>query len=309
MPRYNTQHLLRTLEASIGQESAHIELKWMKLALSSAPPHRDPALPPIPDLPTMVARRARGEPLQYILGTQPFGPLHLRTRPPVLIPRAETEHWALRLSQTLAPSPRMPVRVLDICTGSGCIPLLLCKKWAPGSTYAVGIDIAPAALELAAENAAVCGVSTVPPPINDSNRGEALQNVFTPLRGDVRDPVNLATALPLRPFNVVTANPPYITREDYEALPPSVKDFEDPAALIGDHPGTPERGGLTFYYDIARLLRQKGVLSEGALVALEVGDGQAREVEKIVRSETQLGTTEVWMDPWGKERVVFARGA
>lgn len=69
MPRYNAQHLLSTLEAAIGRESARLEFKWMTQALSSAPPpHPMTRHAPIPDLPTMVARRVRGEPLQYILG-------------------------------------------------------------------------------------------------------------------------------------------------------------------------------------------------------------------------------------------------
>ena len=80
----------------------------------------------------------------------------------------------------LAPSPRAPVRVLDLCTGTGCIPLLLCAQWPPGSTLAVGVDISPAALELAAENAAVCSVPTSTP-------APASTNVFVPFRGDLRD--------------------------------------------------------------------------------------------------------------------------
>lgn len=203
----------------------------------------------------------------------------------------------------LAPSPRAPVRVLDLCTGTGCIPLLLCAQWPPGSTLAVGVDISTAALELAAENAAVCGVPTSTP-------APASTNVFVPFRGDLRDPDRLARALPFRPFHVLTANPPYIPRAEYDALPPSVRDFEDPAALLGDPPGAPDRRGLTFYHHIARALRSAGgrVLADGALVALEVGDGQARAVERILLDETPLRRTEVWEDAWGKERVVVARG-
>ncbi|TFY73655.1 hypothetical protein EWM64_g10357, partial [Hericium alpestre] len=97
MPRLASSHamarLRQTLSAAIGHESAKQELKWMQQALSSPPPGPARAMP---DLASMVARRAHGEPLQYILGTQPFGPLHIRCRAPVLIPRPETEDWALR---------------------------------------------------------------------------------------------------------------------------------------------------------------------------------------------------------------------
>jgi SAM-dependent methyltransferase len=86
-------------------------------------------------------------------GTQPFGHLDILTRPPVLIPRPETEHWTLRLAQSIRPSPQNPAHVLDLCTGTGCIPLLLCATWFPGSTSVVGIDTSLEALQLAQDNA------------------------------------------------------------------------------------------------------------------------------------------------------------
>ncbi|KAA1474238.1 S-adenosyl-L-methionine-dependent methyltransferase [Dentipellis sp. KUC8613] len=331
MPRPTTARLLKTLAAAIGSESAHMELKWMQQALASAGSGRGPA---VPDLPTMVARRATGEPLQYILGTQPFGPLHLRCRAPVLIPRPETEDWALRLSDAVAPSPSQPVRALDLCTGSGCIPLLLCARWPAGSVRAVAVDHSRAALQLAADNADACGV-----PVrllersdedededkgdaegsdvreledeawagNDGQNTNANANTLTLLGADVLDPARLRARLPLRRFDVVTANPPYITRAAYAALPPSVRAFEDRTALLGDPPGAREDGGLTFYRALARLFTLPGLLAPRARVALEVGEGQARDVADIVSTEGGLGEVEVWADPWGKERVVVAR--
>ncbi|KIP04200.1 hypothetical protein PHLGIDRAFT_15339 [Phlebiopsis gigantea 11061_1 CR5-6] len=141
--------LLSRLSTALGRESAKRELRWMMQALEDAP--RDDTLA------DMVARRAAGEPLQYILGTQPFGPLSLLTRAPVLIPRPETEDWTFRLSALLTPSPRKPVRLLDLCTGSGCIPLLLCRLWPPGAVRAYGVDIGTEAVQLATENAARTG--------------------------------------------------------------------------------------------------------------------------------------------------------
>ncbi|TFY58139.1 hypothetical protein EVG20_g8272, partial [Dentipellis fragilis] len=247
MPRPScTARLLKTLAAAIGHESAHMELKWMQQAVASADSARSPA---VPDLSTMVARRTTGEPLQYILGTQPFGPLHLRCRPPVLIPRPETEDWALRLSEAVAPSPSQPVRALDLCTGSGCIPLLLCARWASGSVRAVAVDHSQAALQLASDNAEACGVpvrlleGSNEDEDKDANVDEARggngndgenTNTLTLLHADVLDPGRLLAKLPFRRFDIVTANPPYITRAAYAALPPSVRDFEDRTALLGD---------------------------------------------------------------------------
>jgi release factor glutamine methyltransferase len=250
-----------------------------------------------------------------------------------LIPRPETEYWTLRLAQSITPpSPQNPLHVLDLCTGSGCIPLLLCSTWTPGSTFAVGIDASLEALRLAQDNA-LAHASTVSLTLShtlshlshvaslDNTHPSATTNtvpptttaipnksVFVPLHADVRDTDTLSKLLSVwRPFDVITANPPYIPRDQYDKLDRSVKDFEDRMALLGDPPGSPNRGGLTFYFDIARLVAQSYVLARDGWLVLEVGDGQARAVEKIVHSVARIKNTMIWTDPWGRERVVVAR--
>lgn len=250
----------------------------------------------------MLERRLRGEPLQYILGTTPFGPLNLLSRPPTLIPRPETEDWALRLANLISPSNARPLSVLDLCTGSGCIPLLLCHLWPSGSARAFGVDVSEDAFKLATDNAARCHIATARGDCVDNSR-----NVFAPVLGDLCDP-DLLNSLPA-PFDLVTSNPPYIPRKQYDQLSPSVKDYEDPRALLGDLPGSPVEDGLSFYHLIARFLAQKGVLRNRAIVALEVGDGQARAVETILHRFAGLRNTETWTDPWGKQRVVLARAS
>lgn len=273
-------------------------------------------------------------------GSTPFGPLDLLTRPPTLIPRPETEDWALRLARTRTPDPTRPIRVLDLCTGSGCIPLLLCHLWPPGSTRAVGVDISPDAIRLAADNTArsrsatrarACHSSTAAPSANnlripsrshahqdqdpdDRYRSQIIpesENVFTPLLGDVHDPDLLQRLDPPPPFDVITANPPYIPLDVYHTLPSSVKDYEDPRALIGDAPNSPHRDGLSFYRAIAALIARKGVLAADAILALEVGHGQAHVIKHMLRHtpDLSLGPIEIWKDPWEQERVVFARAA
>jgi len=124
----------------------------------------------------------------------------------------------------------------------------------------------------------------------------------------VRDTDTLTKLLSVwRPFDVITANPPYIPRDQYDKLDRSVKDFEDQMALLGDPPGSPDRDGLTFYLDIAHLVAQGHVLAQDGWLVLEVGDGQARAVEKIVHSVARIKNTVIWTDPWGRERVVVAR--
>ena len=284
---------LAKLALAIGRESARREVEWMKRS--------QPA-----NLVECIDRRITGEPLQYILGqftrppipalrssytgTSPFGPLDLLARPPTLIPRTETEDWVIRLASTRTPSPTRPARVLDLCTGSGCIPLLLCHLWPPASTRAVGVDISPDAVRLAADNTA-------------RSRTHERQNTFTPLLADIHDPHLLHRLDP--PFDIITANPPYIPLHEYHALPVSVKDYEDPRALIGD------TDGLAFYRTIAALLARDGLLAPHASIALEIGHDQARAVTHILRSTPglYLGPIEIWKDPWDKDRVVFARVA
>ncbi|OJA18606.1 hypothetical protein AZE42_01765 [Rhizopogon vesiculosus] len=283
--------LFTSLVSSLGRETATRELRWMKQALT---------VPGSPGtLPAMMQRRLRGEPLQYILGTTPFGPLDLLTRPPTLIPRPETEDWTLRLADMLTPTSARPLSVLDLCTGSGCIPLLLCHLWPPGSTRAYGVDISQDAIRLAVDNAVRCNI----PSFGPLSLTQSSQNVFVPLLGDIRDPNLFKRVLP--PFDVITANPPYIPKREYDKLSVSVKNYEDPVALLGDLPGEEPRDGLTFYRLIAQILRQKGMLRDGAIVALEVGHTQANAVEGILKS-VGLRNTQVWKDPWDVERVVLA---
>ncbi|KAG8213582.1 S-adenosyl-L-methionine-dependent methyltransferase [Butyriboletus roseoflavus] len=327
------QNRLAKLALVIGRECADQELKWMKQSRPTA-------------LLDTLDRRLAGEPLQYILGrciftpppipaltqrvlgTTPFGPLDLLTRPPTLIPRPETEDWALRLARTRTPDPTRPVRVLDLCTGSGCIPLLLCHVWPPGSTRAVGVDISPDAIRLAADNAArsrstararARHSSTAAPSANNLRthaharyryrNTPGSENIFTPLLGDVYDP-DLLHRLDT-PFDVITANPPYIPLNVYRTLSSSVRDYEDPRALIGDPPNSTHQDGLSFYRTIAALIARKGVLAADAVVALEVGHGQAHVIKHMLRHtpDLSLGPIEIWKDPWDKERVVFARVA
>ncbi|KAI0663539.1 S-adenosyl-L-methionine-dependent methyltransferase [Cubamyces menziesii] len=305
--------LLARLSRAIGRESAQRELRWMRQALQD-PSNRIP--PTARTVEDMVERRIRGEPLQYILGSQPFGPLNLAVRSPVLIPRPETEDWALTLAHRIrsqAP-PARPLRILDLCTGTGCIPLLLCRALPPGWAHATGVDVSEDAVALAKENARLNDVPLSIPTRHASSR-ERRANAFTPVRADLMQPDVVRQAGLDPPYDVITSNPPYIPKAEYDRLDASVKEYEDVRALLGDPVGAvpatlPEAErdkGLSFYHRIAELVRDEDLLGPDGMLVLEVGDGQADDVANILKRMTHLQKIELWNDPWGKARVVFAR--
>ena len=160
-------------------------------------------------------------------------------RPPVLIPRPETEDWTIRLAELLSPPPSStrPLKVLDLCTGSGCIPLLLCHLWPPGTAHATGVDISPSAIQLASDNAALCNIPLRTDSGPNAQRPiEQKQNTFAPVLADLASPTFAQDARLEPPYDLITSNPPYIPRDEYERLPASVKDFEDERALLGETP-------------------------------------------------------------------------
>ncbi|WFD36579.1 hypothetical protein MCUN1_003462 [Malassezia cuniculi] len=117
---------------------------------------------PRAELERMAERVAHNEPLAYVLGTQPFGPLELLARPPVLIPRPETEQWAMRaVKHIVDASTHERVHVLDMCTGSGCIALLAAHELARSSHpwRVTAVDIDPSAISLTLDNARKLGMT------------------------------------------------------------------------------------------------------------------------------------------------------
>jgi release factor glutamine methyltransferase len=183
----------------------------------------------------LVARRARREPVAYILGEWGFRRLTLAVDRRALIPRPETEVVVERCLDCLR-GVEAP-RVLDVGTGSGAIALALADEQPDARVTA--IDVSSDALELARENATRTGL-----------RVELLEH-------------DLGTGLPPGPFDLVVSNPPYVEPADLPTLMADVRDFEPHLALVGQ--GATEavaRGALE-------------VLAPGGRLVLEVGDGQA----------------------------------
>ena len=154
------------------------------------------------------------KPLAYIIGWVPFGPLTIQVEPPLLIPRAETEEWVHNLIEQFTPLHNQLLTILDMCTGTGCIGLLLAHTFKKAQVYAV--DINPQALECAKRNAQHNNITNITFIESD---------LFT----------NLSASLS---FDVIVSNPPYIAHTAWQNLELSVKNWEDQRALVAQHDGS-----------------------------------------------------------------------
>ena len=237
----------------------------------------------------LIARRAAGEPTQYLTGKQEFWGLEFEVTPAVLIPRPETEHVievALeRLGErgiqinmkTGAPSPAL--RIADVGTGSGCLAVALAHELPHAKILAT--DISAAAIEVARRNAARHHLSG------------RIQFI----------PANLLENAPVSPlsFDLIVSNPPYIAREEAASLPAEVRDHEPHAALFGGRTGTET---------YAELIRQAGeLLRPAGVLVLELGYNSADAVRKILQAERRWANISLTNDLAGIPRVIAAERA
>jgi len=209
-----------------------------------------------------VDRRAKREPLQYILGSTEFMSLPFESRPGVFVPRPDTEVLVELAEERLRAMPLSPVlRVLDICCGSGVIGVSLARRISNVEVRAV--DLSRLAIETTSENARLNGV------------------------GDRVTVFNLSAAeYPQEPFDAVVCNPPYIATGDIADLPPEVRDHDPVEALDGG------MDGLDFYRDIIPLLPRW--LKPGGFAAFEIGDTQGPAVSALL---DRAGFTETSVTP------------
>ena len=216
-----------------------------------------------------VKKRCERVPLQYILGEWEFFGLTLEVGPDCLCPRGDTE---ITVEETLKRLPR-GARVLELCTGSGCIPIALCAT--RGDITAVSTDAFENTLALAKRNADKNGVG----------------DRITFLLSDI-----FARELPYNDFDAIVSNPPYIPTADVGGLSPEVS-REPRAALDGG------ADGLDFYREIlgyyTRYLKPHG------FVALEIGYDQGDAVSALAR-ENGLDC-EIIKDLGGNDRCAVCR--
>lgn len=268
------------LEAA-GVEHPRRNAEWLLadvLGCSRAELYAYPARPVDPDhrrqFAEKVARRARHEPLQYILGYEEFYGLRLRITPDVLIPRPETEEVveeALRcMSDVDAP------RVLDVGTGSGCIALALQHERPDATVYAC--DVSREALSVARSNA------------------EAHELGVQFFQADVLEE-RLADHITL-PLDLVISNPPYIPDSEASSLSTDVREHEPRIALFsGDDP-------LRFYRALAR--QTQDVLADGRWFIVETHAHYAGKVGQLLRQRA-YAEVHIKEDLSGRARMVVGR--
>lgn len=222
----------------------------------------------------LIRRRARREPLQYLLGTQEFWGKEFRVTTETLIPRPETELLIEAVLERFG-RPALPITLLDLCTGTGCLAVTLATLYPTARILAT--DLSPAALEVARSNALRHGMA---------GHIEFLEgNLMEPL-GDL--------GLQER-FDVIVANPPYIPAGELDRLQPEVSLYEPRLALDGG----PD--GLDFYRRI--LADAPELLRPGGRLFLEVGIRQAIPVRAMAE---QIGwrVDQIKKDLAGIDRVV-----
>ena len=192
----------------------------------------------------MLARRETREPMQYILGSVGFMGLEFHVEPAVLVPRPDTEILCEEALFRIRPG----MRVLDIGTGSGALAVSIAHH-APGCEV-TAVDVSDAALAVASGNARA--------------NGAAVRFVKS----------DLLAALAGEVFDVIVSNPPYISRQEMDALMPETR--REPAlALFGGE------DGLDFYRRICR--EAPAQLREGGCLLLEIGWRQREAVSALVR--------------------------
>ncbi|KAJ2353100.1 hypothetical protein IWW50_005232 [Coemansia erecta] len=338
--------LLRRLSGKLGEQQAKNELRWMaehvrtvigesgrsrehlEPSFKSARLWRDQPAPSVEEIErdnkrfssvqwawlrqAVSDRVDQNKPLQYILGSQPFGRSKIATRPPVLIPRWETEEWMLRLAELVNATrteQRTPLRVLDACTGSGCIAIGLACELQAQSAHITGVDISTDAVALAADNLA--------------RNARALGNTVDFCQLDLQAQSILAELQARGPrWDMIVSNPPYVTPGDYAQLDPDVKDWEDIRALVpmpadadpqNVQMDTLDPSGLSFVVQLARLARDLG-LADAAVsssdtkvprLVVEIGGEKQVEPARQAMHDCGFNLTEVWKDMAGADRVVL----
>ena len=220
----------------------------------------------------LVAERAQRRPIQHLTGLAHFWRHEFHVTPDVLIPRPETEHLVEAALDVLRPIER-PV-VVDVGTGSGCIALSIAAERPDAAVHAV--DLSPAALAVARDNAARLGLA---------DRVRFYQ-------GDLLQPLGEQRV------DLVVSNPPYVGADEAEGLAPEVRDHDPRTALV-----PPGGDRFSIYRRLAAEARKS--LRPGGVLLVEIGQGMDKEVTGILQA-AGLGVDRVIPDLQAIPRVVQA---
>ena len=243
----------------------------------------------LPELEAAMERLKRMEPVQYVLGHTEFYGRTFKVDPAVLIPRPETEllcrdaiKLGMRVYRMRSPYGKNaePVRILDLCTGSGCIAWTMALS-IPGSRV-TAVDISDAALEVAAGQDFASELKS--------------KETFKPefIKADVLDSEQ---EIELGPFDMVLSNPPYIMESEKEDMRRNVLEYEPESALF-----VPDDDPLLFYRAIARW-SQRFMSPEGVGLS-EVNESLARQTETVFKA-AGYAHTEIVRDLSDKNRYII----
>ncbi len=219
----------------------------------------------------LVKRRAKGEPVAYLVGKKEFFSLSFLVNNACLIPRNETEHIITECIDRIKKNPpQSPLRIADVCTGSGCIAVTIAKECQRLGFQAelIALDLSNQALEVAKQNIQLHNV----------------QNSVETLQGDLLDPLEENSC------DFILSNPPYISDEEYLKLDKSVRDYEPKMALVSSPSGIEI---------IKRLIDQAAAkLKTGGWLIFEHSPMIAQECNSLLlQSKTPTG-------PWAEIRLV-----
>lgn len=232
----------------------------------------------IPNLQTIIDRLHHFEPIQYIFGRSEWYGMDLKVTSDTLIPRPETAELVDRINHEEAHTNNLPLRVLDIGTGSGCIAIAL-KKAHP-EWEVMGIDISEGAIEVAKENAKR----------NEVEVEFRVADIFRTLKErELRDSIDKNP-----PYDIVVSNPPYICEREKEEMRPNVLDYEPHTALF-----VPDEDPLKFYRRIASL-------HLGSLLFFEINEAYPKEIATML-SGLNYSDIQLSKDVYGKARIIQAR--
>ncbi len=226
----------------------------------------------------LLSRRAQREPLQLLLGSIEFCDAVIHVSPGLLIPRPETEELAdLLIKRIREQETPGPIRILDIGTGTGCIAVAVAKHVATARVDAVDVDFE--AVKCATANALRNGV--------DDRVRVMTADLFSPQFATQVQP----------PYEIVVSNPPYVRDDEFDSLPPEVKQYESRHTL------TAGSDGLKFYRRIAELTPD--LLTRRGMLLVEIGAAQGQAVRELLNSK--LAEATVYKDMAGRDRFVAGR--
>lgn len=221
-------------------------------------------------LENIIVRLNTHEPLQYVLGFEFFYSRIFYVDRSVLIPRPETEEL-IHVVKAFAQNRPTPISVLDVGTGSGCIPITLALEITESKVFA--IDISEEALNTAKKN-------------SDLHKTDVLFQ-----RLDI-----LNEKIPFQNLDVIVSNPPYIALEERDAMNKNVVDYEPHIALF-----VSDSNPLTFYQQIAE--KSKEALKPGGLLAVEINERFGSEVAELLM-KNGFSDVVIIKDLSGKDRIV-----